>query len=108
MSSLYTHKDYVKVRKLIVIAAGCYGCDPVDISGVKDTENKVKVIYLIKILFSLTDKQLGLLFQINKDYMSSKLESLSVMCLMDSGYKEQIMRPKVIYDRLELIDIANA
>ena len=107
MSSLYTHKDYVKARKITVIAAGCYGCMPEDISGVKDTKEKVMTIYLVQQLLDLTDRQLALLFQINKEFMLDKVEQLSIECLMDAQVKELVMAPARVFERLELIEIAN-
>lgn len=107
MSALYTHKDYKNLRKLMVIAAGCHGCGPDAINGIKDTPEKVIVIYLAQKTFSLSDSNLAVLFSINQKFMQEKLEQLGVELLVNPDYKKTIHAPLEVLKRLEIIDVVN-
>lgn len=109
MSRVHIHNDYGKWRKLIVLAAMCYGCEPGVITGVKDTKFKVIAIYLSQQLFDFTDNELALLFRINKYYMLDQLQDLKIeIALLASEDIEFLNKPLEVYERLEIIDILNA
>ena len=105
MSDTGNHKEIKKARQLIVSAAAVYGCSLGDINGIKDTIEKVMTIYLVKTTLSLNDDQLASLFQINKAYMITRLENLTIQMLIDAKAKELLMAPLKYYKSLELIDI---
>lgn len=107
MSTLYNHKEYKRLRQLIVIAAGCYGCDVKSINGVKDTLEKIMVLYLVKKDFDMKDDELYAYFNINRYYMQQKLQELTVTLLVNDAYKNLVMNPLKVLLHLEVIDIVN-
>ena len=99
------HSETPQLHKVAALAKFALGCELYTIRGFIDTPQKITACYLAMKLTKAKDRDLGIFFKINPQFMRNEVEAFAVNLLLLPEAKKSLENIEDLFWEMELANV---